>query len=295
MAAVRAAFKPEFLNRLDDVVVFDALGIDELARIVELQVGAPGRAAGRPAARRSRSRPAAREWLALTRATTRRTAPGRCAGWCSARSATGWPGRCWPARSATATRCGWTWKRGRNNVAGLTVERVSHTNLTRLAARRTAAASDGDVPTVAPERCRRGPVGAPPRRGWSARPRGCDAGCEAGSVPAGHSRGALRRFTPRCTPRCTAAVHCRGALPGALPPGTAAVHRTWPYTSRRRRSRLAVPPGGHAFASQVATATAVPGVPPSRTSAVHRAGGAAWCVPRRRWIALLSRRPGGTR
>ena len=36
-------------------------------------------------------------------ATTRPTARARCAGWCSARSATGWPGPCCPARSATAT------------------------------------------------------------------------------------------------------------------------------------------------------------------------------------------------
>lgn len=38
MAAVNASFKPEFLNRLDEVVLFDALTIDELAKIVELQV-----------------------------------------------------------------------------------------------------------------------------------------------------------------------------------------------------------------------------------------------------------------
>ena len=38
MHAVRMAFKPEFLNRLDDVVMFDALSMDELSQIVELQV-----------------------------------------------------------------------------------------------------------------------------------------------------------------------------------------------------------------------------------------------------------------
>ena len=38
MATVRTAFKPEFLNRLDEVVVFDALSRDELAVIVGLQV-----------------------------------------------------------------------------------------------------------------------------------------------------------------------------------------------------------------------------------------------------------------
>jgi ATP-dependent Clp protease ATP-binding subunit ClpB len=38
MALVRATFKPEFLNRLDEVVIFDALSTDDLARIVDLQV-----------------------------------------------------------------------------------------------------------------------------------------------------------------------------------------------------------------------------------------------------------------
>lgn len=38
MATVNASFKPEFLNRLDEVVLFDALTVKELARIVELQV-----------------------------------------------------------------------------------------------------------------------------------------------------------------------------------------------------------------------------------------------------------------
>ena len=39
MAAVKAAFKPEFINRLDDVVVFDALSTDQLRGIVGIQVG----------------------------------------------------------------------------------------------------------------------------------------------------------------------------------------------------------------------------------------------------------------
>ncbi|MGR4881407.1 ATP-dependent chaperone ClpB [Streptomyces sp. LARHCF249] len=36
---VRSTFKPEFLNRLDDLVVFSALSGDELAHIAELQIG----------------------------------------------------------------------------------------------------------------------------------------------------------------------------------------------------------------------------------------------------------------
>jgi len=40
MALVRQAFRPEFLNRLDDVVMFAALTEDDLAQIVELSVDA---------------------------------------------------------------------------------------------------------------------------------------------------------------------------------------------------------------------------------------------------------------
>ena len=38
MDAVRRAFRPEFLNRLDDVLIFGRLGREEMARIVELQL-----------------------------------------------------------------------------------------------------------------------------------------------------------------------------------------------------------------------------------------------------------------
>ncbi|MBV9095430.1 MAG: ATP-dependent chaperone ClpB [Streptosporangiaceae bacterium] len=65
MTAVRGAFKPEFLNRLDDVIVFDALSTNELTQIVDLQIE---RLAKRLAERRLTLTvtPAAREWLALT-------------------------------------------------------------------------------------------------------------------------------------------------------------------------------------------------------------------------------------
>ena len=65
LSAVRTAFKPEFLNRLDEVVVFDALGMTELARIVELQVEHLRR---RLADRRLglEVTQAARDWLAST-------------------------------------------------------------------------------------------------------------------------------------------------------------------------------------------------------------------------------------
>ncbi|WP_153504466.1 ATP-dependent chaperone ClpB [Cumulibacter manganitolerans] len=64
MAVVRGHFKPEFLNRLDDVVVFASLGTDELGKIVDIQL--------RVLAKRLEDRrlelevtDAAREWLAI--------------------------------------------------------------------------------------------------------------------------------------------------------------------------------------------------------------------------------------
>jgi ATP-dependent Clp protease ATP-binding subunit ClpB len=66
-AALRAArehFKPEFMNRLDDIVVFSSLGTEQLTSIVDIQVDR--------LSRRLKDRrlvlevtPAAREWLAL--------------------------------------------------------------------------------------------------------------------------------------------------------------------------------------------------------------------------------------
>jgi len=65
MNVVRTTFKPEFLNRLDDVILFDPLSTEDLTKIVDLQVERLGR---RVADRRLTLNvtPAAREWLALT-------------------------------------------------------------------------------------------------------------------------------------------------------------------------------------------------------------------------------------
>ena len=38
MADVRAHFRPEFVNRIDEVVVFDALSRDDIVKIVEIQL-----------------------------------------------------------------------------------------------------------------------------------------------------------------------------------------------------------------------------------------------------------------
>ncbi len=64
MARVRSAFKPEFLNRLDDVVFFNALNIEQIGAIVDIQVGL---LAARLASRRLTLEvtDGAREWLAI--------------------------------------------------------------------------------------------------------------------------------------------------------------------------------------------------------------------------------------
>ncbi len=65
MGVVRSSFKPEFLNRLDEIVLFDALGTEELARIVEINLS---RLNARLADRRITVdvTSAAKDWLALT-------------------------------------------------------------------------------------------------------------------------------------------------------------------------------------------------------------------------------------
>ncbi|MGB9046430.1 MAG: ATP-dependent chaperone ClpB [Pseudonocardiaceae bacterium] len=64
LGIVRRHFKPEFLNRLDDLVVFHSLSTEELTAIVDIQIGQLAR---RLAARRLALEvtDAAKEWLAM--------------------------------------------------------------------------------------------------------------------------------------------------------------------------------------------------------------------------------------
>jgi ATP-dependent Clp protease ATP-binding subunit ClpB len=64
LGIVRRHFKPEFLNRLDDLVVFHSLSNEELTAIVDIQIAQLAR---RLAARRLQLdvTDAAKEWLAL--------------------------------------------------------------------------------------------------------------------------------------------------------------------------------------------------------------------------------------
>ena len=64
LEVVRSHFKPEFLNRLDDIVVFDQLTTEELTGIVDIQLAAlSSRLQGRRLA--LEVTPSAREWLAM--------------------------------------------------------------------------------------------------------------------------------------------------------------------------------------------------------------------------------------
>jgi len=65
MGVVNASFKPEFLNRLDDIIIFEPLSTEDLAKIVDIQVAQLAR---RLAQRRLTLvvTPAASEWLGVT-------------------------------------------------------------------------------------------------------------------------------------------------------------------------------------------------------------------------------------
>ena len=96
-------FKPEFINRVDDIIRFRSLTAADLTRIVELQLGTLAPASGRPShrARRERGGDGA---CSPPRASTRRSAPGRSSASSSARSATGPRCCCSRARSSRAAR-----------------------------------------------------------------------------------------------------------------------------------------------------------------------------------------------
>ncbi|CPY52890.1 Chaperone ClpB [Mycobacteroides abscessus] len=63
MAAVRAKFKPEFINRLDDVLIFEGLNPEELVQIVDIQLGQLQKRLGQRRLTLEVSAPA-KKWLA---------------------------------------------------------------------------------------------------------------------------------------------------------------------------------------------------------------------------------------
>ncbi len=95
MEALRANFRPEFLNRIDEVIVFTALSRDQIGQIVQIQLDTVSK---RLASRRINLilTPAARDWLA-----TRGLRPGLRRPSAEAPDPEGSPG---PARVAPAQR-----------------------------------------------------------------------------------------------------------------------------------------------------------------------------------------------
>ena len=99
--ALKQHFRPEFLNRIDEVIVFHELTKDEVTQIVDLMIKRVRDAARGPGPRpRAHARGEAATWP--TGATTRRSAPVRCAGPSSASSRTRCPSGCSTRSSAPA-------------------------------------------------------------------------------------------------------------------------------------------------------------------------------------------------
>ena len=79
MAVVRASFRPEFLNRLDEIILFHRLGREQMKGIVEIQLGRLAGAARRAQDQRSSS-PTPPSAGSPRPATIRSTARGRSSG-----------------------------------------------------------------------------------------------------------------------------------------------------------------------------------------------------------------------
>ena len=76
MEALRGHFRPEFLNRIDEIIIFDRLNDEDLKQIVEIQLRAPGQTPRRSKSSRSTS-PTPPSTTSPAKATTPSTAPAR--------------------------------------------------------------------------------------------------------------------------------------------------------------------------------------------------------------------------
>ena len=98
LAELRGHFRPEFLNRVDDIVLFTPLTLPQIEHIVELHARRSAEPAGRAADHagdHAGSTPAHRRAAASTRSTAR----GRCAGTSPTRSRPRSVVRCCGAKS----------------------------------------------------------------------------------------------------------------------------------------------------------------------------------------------------
>ena len=106
MEALRLHFKPEFLNRVDDILIFHRLTREQLRQIVDLQMVRSG--SFWKSATSSSNSPIRPRTSWPRRATTRSTAPDPCAGPSSTTSRTSWRPCCCPASSKKGTLSWWT-------------------------------------------------------------------------------------------------------------------------------------------------------------------------------------------
>ena len=75
--ALRQTFRPEFLNRVDDIIVFNTLSKEHLSVIIDLQLGRVEKHAGR-ARPEARGDPGGEGSASWRTATIRLTERGRC-------------------------------------------------------------------------------------------------------------------------------------------------------------------------------------------------------------------------
>ena len=193
-------FRPEFLNRIDEVIVFHELTKDEVTQIVDLMIKRVQDAAGVPGPRpRAHRRGQGARWP--RRATTPRSAPGRCAGpssaWSRTRCRSGSSGRSSaPARRSsstpTTTRSSSARSRASSPRPSNRSEADLKVNSTRISAA-TAALPTVDLPGTRPDDGLPSlPVGT--ERESAVAGQGC---CADPSCPAHHPAGRRWRWPRR--------------------------------------------------------------------------------------------------
>jgi ATP-dependent Clp protease ATP-binding subunit ClpA len=96
MEVVRGHFRPEFLNRLDEIILFHRLAADHMGPIVDIQIARLGKLLADRKIRLELSDGAARGWAGS--AMIRSTAPGRSSARCRNICRTRWPTPCCAAR-----------------------------------------------------------------------------------------------------------------------------------------------------------------------------------------------------
>jgi ATP-dependent Clp protease ATP-binding subunit ClpA len=114
LEGIRSIFRPEFLNRLDEILVFDPLTKKDLARIVDKMLEELQGRLDETGLRLSVT-PLAKDKL-LQVGMDVRTARARCAAPCSVRSRTSWRTCTWKERLKRETKCSSTSSAGNSSL-----------------------------------------------------------------------------------------------------------------------------------------------------------------------------------